>query len=65
MRDSWQHAVCQWAKLQLPNGQKVRSVWFESSVTTSVQHGSCVEVSDSLDPFAISMFRFMADQACG
>ena len=63
MRDSWQNAVCRWAKLQLPNGQKARSVWFKSSVTTSVQRASCVEVSNSFDPFAISMFRFMADRA--
>ena len=63
MRDSWQNAVCRWAKLQLPNGQKARSVWFESSVTTSVRRASCVEVSNSFVPFAISMFRFMADRA--
>jgi hypothetical protein len=43
--DSWQNTVCQWAKLQLPNGQRARSVWFESALTTSVCRASCVEVS--------------------
>ena len=44
MQDSWPNAVCRWAKLQLPNGQKARSIWFESTVTTSVRQASCVEV---------------------
>jgi hypothetical protein len=45
MRDSWPNAVCRWAKLRLPNGQKARSIWFESTITTSVRRASCVEVS--------------------
>ena len=45
MQESWPDAVCRWAKLQLPNGQKARSIWFESTVTTSVRRASCVEVS--------------------
>ena len=46
--DSWQNAVCRLAKLQLPNGQRVRLTWFELSLTTSVCHASCVEVSNSV-----------------
>src|ERR1700735_5893872 len=33
-RESWQNSVCRWAKLQLPNGQRARSVWYESGVAT-------------------------------
>ena len=44
-RESWQNAVCCWAKLRLPNGQQARSVWNESSLTASVRRASCVEVS--------------------
>jgi hypothetical protein len=43
--DTWPHAVCRWAKLQLPNGQKVRSVWNETSLMAKVCRSSCVEVS--------------------
>lgn len=49
--DSWQNAVCRWAKLQLSNGhgQRAQSIWFELSLTTSVRHASCVdEVSNSI-----------------
>lgn len=49
--DSWQNAVCRWAKLQLSNGhgQRAQSIWFELSLTTSVCHASCVdEVSNSI-----------------
>ena len=42
---TWENAVCRWAKLQLPNGQRARSVWFESNVrSASVRRASCVEV---------------------
>jgi hypothetical protein len=43
--DTWPHAVCHWAKLQLPNGQKACSVWYETSVTTKLCRSLCVEVS--------------------
>ena len=43
-QDSWPNTVCRWAKLQLPNGQKAHSIWFESTVTTSVRRALCVEV---------------------
>ena len=46
--DTWPHAVCRWAKLQLPNGQKARSIWQESSLATKPRRASCVEVSPSL-----------------
>ena len=42
--DAWPNAVCRWAKLQLPNGQKARSVWYESGVNTKLRRASCVEV---------------------
>lgn len=32
--DTWPNAVCCWAKLQLPNGQKAHLVWQEQSVAT-------------------------------
>jgi hypothetical protein len=41
---NWPNAVCRWAKLQLPNGQKARSVWYETSVTTKLHRSLCVEV---------------------
>jgi Transposase family tnp2 len=43
--DTWPHAVCRWAKLQLPNGQKVRSVWAERRLTMKIRRASCVEAS--------------------
>jgi hypothetical protein len=43
--DTWPNAVCRWAKLQLPNGQKARSVWYESAVTTKPRWALCIEVS--------------------
>ena len=42
---AWPNEVCRWAKLQLPSGQKARSVWYESSVNTKLHQASCVEVS--------------------
>ena len=46
-KDTWPHTICRWAKLQLPNGQKARSIWYETSVTTNLRRSSCVEVSPS------------------
>ena len=43
--EAWPNAVCWWAKLQLPNGQNARLVWFESSVKTKLRRSSCVEAS--------------------
>lgn len=48
IQGSWQNAVCRWAKLWLPNGQKACSIWSESRVTGSVRRASCVEVSRTL-----------------
>jgi hypothetical protein len=42
--DNWNDSVCCWAKLQLPNGQKAQSVWFEEGSVASLCHTSCVEV---------------------
>lgn len=43
--EAWANAVCRWAKLQLPNGQKAHSVWYESRVNTKLRRASCIEVS--------------------
>ena len=48
--DNWPNAVCRWAKLQLPNGQKARSVWYESGVNTKIRRASCVKVTFFDDP---------------
>jgi hypothetical protein len=45
--DAWPPAVCRWAKLQLPNGQKARSIWYEKNVPTKLRRSSCVEVSSA------------------
>ncbi|KAH9050836.1 hypothetical protein EDB87DRAFT_1696226 [Lactarius vividus] len=47
--DTWPHAVCCWGKLQLPNGQKARSVWQEANVLTKPRRSSCVEVNYNED----------------
>ncbi|KAH8996455.1 hypothetical protein EDB86DRAFT_2803935 [Lactarius hatsudake] len=47
--DTWPHAVCRWGKLQLPNGQKARSVWQEANVLTKPRRSSCVEVNYNED----------------
>jgi hypothetical protein len=44
-RSSWPNAIVRWARLQLPNGQRARSVWSESSCKSSLRRTSCVEVS--------------------
>ena len=46
--DTWTHAVCRWAKLQLPNGQIARLLWHETNVMSRLRRASCVEVSDSI-----------------
>ena len=43
--DTWSHAVCCWAGLQLPNGQKAHSVWQETNLATKPLHLSCIKVS--------------------
>jgi hypothetical protein len=44
-QDSWPNGVCHWARLCLPNGQRARSVWLESSAAVEYRRTSCVEVS--------------------
>jgi hypothetical protein len=43
--EAWPNVIVCWAQLQLPNGQRARSVWSESSVRSSLRQMSCVEVS--------------------
>jgi Transposase family tnp2 len=45
---SWPNAIVRWARLQLPNGQRARSVWSESTNKSSLRRTSCVEVSHLL-----------------
>ena len=35
--DAWPNAVCRWAKIQLPDGQKAHSVWYKSGVNTKLR----------------------------
>jgi hypothetical protein len=49
-RNTWHNAIARWARLQLPNGQRARSVWYESGAKASLRKTSCVEVF-SLFPF--------------
>ena len=42
---SWPNTVCCWAKLALPNGQCVQSVWFKSTSTLKPCQTSFVEVT--------------------
>lgn len=35
--DTWPSAVCRWAKIQLPNGQRARSVWQEKNIKTKTR----------------------------
>jgi hypothetical protein len=41
---SWPNAIVRWARLQLPNGQRARSIWSESNSKSSLRRTSCVEV---------------------
>ena len=43
-KEQWPNSVCRWAKTQLPNGQRARSAWFESSISIKIRRTSCVEV---------------------
>ncbi|KAH8978597.1 hypothetical protein EDB86DRAFT_3090340 [Lactarius hatsudake] len=42
--DSWSGSVCRWAKLQLPNGQRARCVWYEDGSAVTLRRTSCVEI---------------------
>ena len=52
--DTWPHAVCRWAKLQLPNGQLTRSVWHKKNVMSKLCRALCVEVSDTI--FCVTIY---------
>jgi hypothetical protein len=41
----WPRAVMRWAHLQLPNGQKARSRWYEACSTRPLRKTTCVKVS--------------------
>ena len=56
--DAWPNAVCRWAKLQLPSGQRARSVWYESSLNTKVRRASCVEGSFSDCSMGVLMLTY-------
>ena len=43
-RDTWHRAVKRWSRLQLPNGQKARSRWYESQSTRPLRKTMCIEV---------------------
>ena len=44
-RLSWPNRIVRWARLALPNGQRARSIWCESSNRSAIRRTSCVEVS--------------------
>lgn len=43
--DTWTHTLCHWAKLQLPNGQKVCSVWNDTNLMMKLRRSLCIKVS--------------------
>jgi hypothetical protein len=60
-QELWHNAVCHWAKLQLPNGQMARSVWYESSVSMNIHCTSCVEVCHPLFVFTTGISHSYVD----
>jgi hypothetical protein len=46
--NSWPRAVKRWARLQLPNGQRARSNWYESHSTRPLRKATCVRVCRSI-----------------
>ena len=44
-QSSWSNGIVRWGRLALPNGQRARSIWCESSNRSAVRRTSCVEVS--------------------
>ena len=44
--NSWGNAVCHWSKLQLPNRQRVHSLWYESRCLAKTRCTMCMEVSE-------------------
>jgi hypothetical protein len=45
--DVWPRAVKRWSRLQLPNGQRARSRWYESHSTRPLRKTTCVKVCSS------------------
>ncbi len=45
--DAWPRAVKRWSRLQLPNGQRARSRWYESQSTRPLRTTTCVKVCSS------------------
>jgi hypothetical protein len=52
-RDAWPCAVKRWSRLQLPTGQKVRSVWYESQSTRPLRKTTCVKVCSLACSFSL------------
>ena len=52
-KNNWPNGVVRWARLRLPNGQRARSTWFESTSQTPLRQTSCVEVCISLFLFIL------------
>ena len=42
--EAWPRSVKRWSRLQLPNGQKARSRWYESHSTRPLRKTTCVKV---------------------
>jgi hypothetical protein len=42
--EAWPRAVKRWSRLLLPNGQKARSIWYESHSTRPLRKTTCVKV---------------------
>ncbi|KAF8228660.1 hypothetical protein L208DRAFT_1290253 [Tricholoma matsutake] len=40
----WPNMIVRWAQLQLPNGQRARSIWSDSNSKASLRRTSCVEI---------------------
>jgi hypothetical protein len=42
--NAWPRSVKQWSRLQLPNGQKAQSRWYESHSTCPLRKTTCIKV---------------------
>ena len=61
-KEQWPNLVCRWAKVQLPNGQTARSVWFESRASMKLRRTSCVEVLFPFSTLLSPYYKHHADQ---
>jgi hypothetical protein len=62
-QDDWPRAVKRWSRLQLPNGQRARSNWYESHSTRSLRKTTSVRVCNVISLFCYRRhyfrYRFM------